>query len=1333
MFTSKPPACQNCALHHLGTGFAPPSGPPTSPLAFMGEALGREEAYKSEPFIGAAGSLLNRALRMAGIERTTSYILNSVQCFPGDTLVESRGVEKAFKRYYSGEVVTILTRTGKLTGTPKHPALTGQGWMSLGKIQKGDYLVRGSFGENVPPPLPSNPHVEDVPSSFKELFRALRNLGVRERVVGREMDFHGDGGEAEVEVVCTDRLLRNRYFAPSLEHRLQLLLEEAAEAKRLLHRHDTPQDPSANGHRVPLGASYSSVGGSGQSQPAGSGHSAKSVSLSLTRSSHSNSSRNELPLQPSLADVAALRQGLQSGPTLVELDEVVEVQRSWFASHVYNLQTESGEYLANGFVVHNCQPPMNELDGAPYGDQALQHCKRAHVEPALERWLAAQTGQELRTTQRIAGGYSTGQEDEGTPIGGTPYTHVLQRAAEPVLVTLGGTPLRSTLNLQRGSAHTGGGGGRVQDFHGTVHRSPCDRFWIVPSYHPSHIQRGAFNLLSVLRFDLQVAQEVSQGQYYPEPISTILDPPVEWFSQWADNYLEAALRDPSIWLAVDIETPDKAKKLDEGELTSKDRDFHILRVNLSCHRDEGLTIPFSGPYITILQRILNSRAPKIFWNWRYDVPRLVYAKIRIQGAIYDAMEMWHKLQSDLPRGLGFVAPFYSHYGAWKHLAGSEPVQYAALDGPQTLRCAHGIARDLQDEGMWQVAFFRHVYMLDQLVLQDMEAVGLYVDEADLHELDAELEADQAKEDATLNSIFPRELCPRTPKQGLSKHPKLEDGSLEPDIEEKRERRMIRGCNTCGEEEIPAKHRCKNPETGKPLKVIVAPTVVMEEREVSRFYRIEPFSPGSPQQILQYIYARGHKPGKHKKTKKPTTDKQTIEKLARSTKDPFYRTLLRRRGIAKVKSTYVVGSLNRLKSDPRSIEDGRLHAHTTHKPSTQRLSMMNPNLTNVIARGEHGSHAVRFRKCVKVKDKVKDKLVEVDFSGIEALLSGYFMGDPDYIWWARKGIHALVAANLLAQKKIIPWSDVPNRTWAEEDISAALKHIKKHHDGPYNQCKRCVHGKNYGLTTRGMHLQFPDEFPTIRAAQEIEDIYYKVAPKLQGWQTQVRELAARQGYLGGPGAHPFGYKHWFFNVLSYRAVPAGAHNSDLPIVKMGNRNFFVAYGDDSKRCVAFYPQSTAAGIIKEAMLRLFAYPDSPSYIGDAFYGRTPLRAPIHDSLLLEVPISKMDHVIEKLVLEMTRPIPELPCPVEWNLGSHLSIGVEVKVGTNWAAYAEDTELHREKGIVNLLGMRGVDAPTGVAQPVPPSSLASDVIVPFDEHDEDADEDELETLRVVRESA
>jgi len=88
------------------------------------------------------------------------------------------------------------------------------------------------------------------------------------------------------------------------------------------------------------------------------------------------------------------------------------------------------------------------------------------------------------------------------------------------------------------------------------------------------------------------------------------------------------------------------------------------------------------------------------------------------------------------------------------------------------------------------------------------------------------------------------------------------------------------------------------------------------------------------------------------------------------------------------------------------------------------------------------------------------------------------------------------------------------------------------------------------------------------------------------------------------------------------------------------------------------------VLKRSIRALFTTPDHPSYIGDQYYGRTPFRAPIHDSLLLEVPHHAWDRVCEKVFREMQRPVLEQPLPAVWGLGSHLQIGVEAKAGTNW---------------------------------------------------------------------
>lgn len=57
-------------------------GNPYARLVFCGEGPGAEEDRQGEPFVGAAGQLLDRMLAACGFRRAEVYILNVVKCRP---------------------------------------------------------------------------------------------------------------------------------------------------------------------------------------------------------------------------------------------------------------------------------------------------------------------------------------------------------------------------------------------------------------------------------------------------------------------------------------------------------------------------------------------------------------------------------------------------------------------------------------------------------------------------------------------------------------------------------------------------------------------------------------------------------------------------------------------------------------------------------------------------------------------------------------------------------------------------------------------------------------------------------------------------------------------------------------------------------------------------------------------------------------------------------------------------------------------------------------------------------------------------------------------------
>jgi DNA polymerase len=57
-------------------------GNPKARLVLVGEAPGREEDEKGEPFVGEAGRLLDRILFAMGLSRDEVYICNVLKCRP---------------------------------------------------------------------------------------------------------------------------------------------------------------------------------------------------------------------------------------------------------------------------------------------------------------------------------------------------------------------------------------------------------------------------------------------------------------------------------------------------------------------------------------------------------------------------------------------------------------------------------------------------------------------------------------------------------------------------------------------------------------------------------------------------------------------------------------------------------------------------------------------------------------------------------------------------------------------------------------------------------------------------------------------------------------------------------------------------------------------------------------------------------------------------------------------------------------------------------------------------------------------------------------------------
>ena len=74
--------CQKCPLGKTRTRFVFGVGDPHAKIIFIGEAPGRDEDIKGEPFVGRAGKLLDKMLPEVGLRREDVYIANILKCRP---------------------------------------------------------------------------------------------------------------------------------------------------------------------------------------------------------------------------------------------------------------------------------------------------------------------------------------------------------------------------------------------------------------------------------------------------------------------------------------------------------------------------------------------------------------------------------------------------------------------------------------------------------------------------------------------------------------------------------------------------------------------------------------------------------------------------------------------------------------------------------------------------------------------------------------------------------------------------------------------------------------------------------------------------------------------------------------------------------------------------------------------------------------------------------------------------------------------------------------------------------------------------------------------------
>lgn len=138
--------CLLCKLSRSRKNAVPGEGQLPAKIMLIGEAPGKNEDEKGQPFVGAAGKALDLALEKSGIPRHSVFITNIAKCRPPDNRVPEPEEQIACRPYLDRQISLISPQIICILGNTAYSSLLGgkSVMADRGKILKRDgqeYLI----------------------------------------------------------------------------------------------------------------------------------------------------------------------------------------------------------------------------------------------------------------------------------------------------------------------------------------------------------------------------------------------------------------------------------------------------------------------------------------------------------------------------------------------------------------------------------------------------------------------------------------------------------------------------------------------------------------------------------------------------------------------------------------------------------------------------------------------------------------------------------------------------------------------------------------------------------------------------------------------------------------------------------------------------------------------------------------------------------------------------------------------------------------------------------------------------------------------------------------
>ena len=335
-------------------------------------------------------------------------------CVLPDTEIIAPGIEAITKSDYSGDVIKFVTANGRnVTVTPNHIVPTSRGWIRAKNLIKGDkvFCYRGCIESRTIGTPTDNNRTPTIENLFASIIEAQGSTTCC--VPAASIDLKGDViPNSKINIIFVDgklgdkiNTLMSKFISDSFligtgETRESVLSRDGSLSKLLIRiglafdgfmgrfdkgsvffrssatsrdlislRRASDYDARLFKYSVNNTATDFILIGNSQTTHAGSviSDNGSPINLSLSsvnRNSQSNSIFNENFFNSFSSLMDNSRYLSDTFTTLIEVDDIIDIQRCFYSGHVYDASSLSTLYIANGIVTSNCH-----CSTAPYSDR----------------------------------------------------------------------------------------------------------------------------------------------------------------------------------------------------------------------------------------------------------------------------------------------------------------------------------------------------------------------------------------------------------------------------------------------------------------------------------------------------------------------------------------------------------------------------------------------------------------------------------------------------------------------------------------------------------------------------------------------------------------------------------------------------------------------------------------------------------------------------------------------------------------------------------------------------------------------------------------------------